>query len=415
MSEGSLLNLQIERLSKKIMIIGILIVICILIFAYIFSIYLINKKLPVVQVVEVKKQELVTEIKTSGILQCTKQQDFYARTTSTVKEIRKNEGSKVTLGEVILLLDNSSALRELGRAENALAILQNDYLQAVSNKVYLMNKRDEARKKQEWVEELYKLEEVAFKEVEEVRAEVVELENQIKAINLNTLENQVNKGRLAVQAAREELAETVITSPFEGTILQMAVKRGEPVNKEKFLFSVGKTDFLEVVAFVNEYDVIKVKNGDPVEIYSEALEGEVYQGYVEQIAPLAEVKQTSAGPESKVKLKITLEERAAEFKPGFTVNVKIPLDKKPQALLIPSDAVLEEEGKSIVFVYENGLAKKREVEKGLSTEIYQEIISGLQEGEIVIVGSLEELRDHIKVKANDHTLKKGKQAKKEKR
>ncbi|HHY06846.1 MAG TPA: efflux RND transporter periplasmic adaptor subunit, partial [Clostridia bacterium] len=122
------MNLQIERLSKKIMIIGILIVICILIFAYIFSIYLINKKLPVVQVVEVKKQELVTEIKTSGILQCTKQQDFYARTTSTVKEIRKNEGSKVTLGEVILLLDNSNALRELGRAENALAILQNDYL-----------------------------------------------------------------------------------------------------------------------------------------------------------------------------------------------------------------------------------------------------------------------------------------------
>jgi HlyD family secretion protein len=414
-SEGSLLNLQIERLSKKIMIIGILIVICILIFAYIFSIYLINKKLPVVQVVEVKKQELVTEIKTSGILQCTKQQDFYARTTSTVKEIRKNEGSKVTLGEVILLLDNSSALRELGRAENALAILQNDYLQAVSNKVYLMNKRDEARKKQEWVEELYKLEEVAFKEVEEVRAEVVELENQIKAINLNTLENQVNKGRLAVQAAREELAETVITSPFEGTILQMAVKRGEPVNKEKFLFSVGKTDFLEVVAFVNEYDVIKVKNGDSVEIYSEALEGEVYQGYVEQIAPLAEVKQTSAGPESKVKLKITLEERVAEFKPGFTVNVKIPLDKKSQALLIPSDAVVEEEGKSLVFVYENGLAKKREVEKGLSTEIYQEIISGLQEGEIVIVSPLEELRDYIKVKANDHTPKKGMSQKKEKR
>lgn len=403
-----MLNLQIKKPNKKVVIIGMLIIICILIFSYFLWLYLINKNLPVVQVAKAKKQELVTEIKTSGILQCTKQQDFYARTISTVKEIRKNEGSKVTLGEVILLLDNSNALRELGLAENALAILQNDYLQAVSNKVYLMNKRDEARKKQEWLEELYKLEEVSFKEVEEAKTEVADLENQIKAINLNTLESQVNEGRLAVQAAREELAETVVTSPFEGTILKMAVNRGEPVSKEKFLFSVGKTDFLEVVAFVNEYDVIKIEKGDPVEIYSEALEGKVYQGDVAQIAPLAEVQETSIGPESKVKLKIALEERTEEFKPGFTVNIKIPLDKKSQALLIPSNAVLEEEGKSIVFIYEDGLAKKREVQKGLSTEIYQEITAGLREGEIVIVSPLEELRDNIKVKANGNQTRKGK-------
>ncbi|MGI6588722.1 MAG: efflux RND transporter periplasmic adaptor subunit [Peptococcia bacterium] len=402
------MNLQIKKPNKKVVIIGMLIIICILIFSYFLWLYLINKNLPVVQVAKAKKQELVTEIKTSGILQCTKQQDFYARTISTVKEIRKNEGSKVTLGEVILLLDNSNALRELGLAENALAILQNDYLQAVSNKVYLMNKRDEARKKQEWLEELYKLEEVSFKEVEEAKTEVADLENQIKAINLNTLESQVNEGRLAVQAAREELAETVVTSPFEGTILKMAVNRGEPVSKEKFLFSVGKTDFLEVVAFVNEYDVIKIEKGDPVEIYSEALEGKVYQGDVAQIAPLAEVQETSIGPESKVKLKIALEERTEEFKPGFTVNIKIPLDKKSQALLIPSNAVLEEEGKSIVFIYEDGLAKKREVQKGLSTEIYQEITAGLREGEIVIVSPLEELRDNIKVKANGNQTRKGK-------
>jgi HlyD family secretion protein len=394
------LGLQIKKSNKKVVVIGVIIIIFILIFSYIFWLYLINKNLPVVQVAKVKKQELATEIKTSGILQCTKQQDFYARTTSTVKEIRKNEGSKVTLGEVILLLDNNNALRELGRAENALAILQNDYLQAVSNKVYLMNKRDEARKKQEWLEELCKLEEVSFKEVEEAKVEVADLENQIKIINLNTLESQVNEGRLAVQAAREELAETVVTSPFEGTILKMAVNPGEPVSQEKFLFSVGKTDFLEVVTFVNEYDVIKVKKGDPVEIYSEALEGKIYQGHVEQIAPLAEVQETSLGLESKVKLKIALEEKAEEFKPGFTVNVNIPLDKKPQALLVPSNAVLEEEGKSFVFVYENSLAKKREVQKGLSTELYQEITAGLQEGEIVIVSPLEELRDNMKVKAN---------------
>ncbi|MDD2212047.1 MAG: efflux RND transporter periplasmic adaptor subunit [Clostridia bacterium] len=401
------MNLQIKKPKKKAVILGIAIIICILIFSYLFWLYLINKNLPVVQVAKVQKQELIAEIKTSGILQCTKQQDFYARTASMVKEIRKNEGSRVTLGEVVLLLDNSNVLRELGRAENALVILQNDYLQAVSNKVYLMNRRDEARKKQEWLEGLYKQETASLQEVEAVKGEVTALENQIKAINLNTLESQVNEGRLAVQAAREELAETVVTSPFEGTVLKMAVNRGEPVSKDKFLFSLGKTDFLEVVVFVNEYDAIKVKKDNLVEIYSDALEGKIYRGYVSQIAPLAEIKQTSIGLENKVKVKITLEERAEEFKPGFTVNVNIPLDKKPQALLVPSNAVLEEEGKSIVFVYDNGLAERREVQKGLSTDLFQEITAGLQEDEIVIIGPFEELRDKMKVKANGNTQKKG--------
>lgn len=399
--------MQIKKPKKKAVILGIAIIICILIFSYLFWLYLINKNLPVVQVAKVQKQELIAEIKTSGILQCTKQQDFYARTASMVKEIRKNEGSRVTLGEVVLLLDNSNVLRELGRAENALVILQNDYLQAVSNKVYLMNRRDEARKKQEWLEGLYKQETASLQEVEAVKGEVTALENQIKAINLNTLESQVNEGRLAVQAAREELAETVVTSPFEGTVLKMAVNRGEPVSKDKFLFSLGKTDFLEVVVFVNEYDAIKVKKDNLVEIYSDALEGKIYRGYVSQIAPLAEIKQTSIGLENKVKVKITLEERAEEFKPGFTVNVNIPLDKKPQALLVPSNAVLEEEGKSIVFVYDNGLAERREVQKGLSTDLFQEITAGLQEDEIVIIGPFEELRDKMKVKANGNTQKKG--------
>jgi HlyD family secretion protein len=399
--------LQIKKPKKKAVILGIAIIICILIFSYLFWLYLINKNLPVVQVAKVQKQELIAEIKTSGILQCTKQQDFYARTASMVKEIRKNEGSRVTLGEVVLLLDNSNVLRELGRAENALVILQNDYLQAVSNKVYLMNRRDEARKKQEWLEGLYKQETASLQEVEAVKGEVTALENQIKAINLNTLESQVNEGRLAVQAAREELAETVVTSPFEGTVLKMAVNRGEPVSKDKFLFSLGKTDFLEVVVFVNEYDAIKVKKDNLVEIYSDALEGKIYRGYVSQIAPLAEIKQTSIGLENKVKVKITLEERAEEFKPGFTVNINIPLDKKPQALLVPSNAVLEEEGKSIVFVYDNGLAERREVQKGLSTDLFQEITAGLQEDEIVIIGPFEELRDKMKVKANGNTQKKG--------
>ena len=402
--EAIVLNLQGKNLNIKVKLgLGVTVIIGIFIITYFSWSLLINKNLPTVNVAMVEKQEFTAEINTSGILQCIKQQDFYAGTNSIVKEIRKNEGSRVTIGEAVLLLDNSIMLRELGKAENTLALLENEYLQAVSNKVYLMNKRDEAREKLELLGQQYAKELVTFNDVEAARTVVADLENQIKAINLNTLESEVNKGRLTVQEARENLANTVITSPFEGTVLRMAVNRGEPVNMDKFLFSIGKTDTLEVTAFVNEYDAIKVQEDQPVEIYSEALTGKAYLGHVAQIAPLAEVEQTSAGLESKVKLKIALEEMTEELKPGYTVKVNILFDKKPVALVIPKEALVQQDAEYIVFVYEDGVAKRCVVQKGLSSETLQEITSGLQEGEMVIINPQEDLHHNMKVKANSDT------------
>ena len=174
------MNLQVKYFNKKVKLgLGVTVIASIFIITYFSWSFLINKNLPTVNVVPVEKQEFTAEINTSGILQCIKQQDFYAGTNSIVKEIRKNEGSRVTIGEAILLLDNSIALRELGKAENTLALLENEYLQAVSNKVYLMNKRDEAREKLELLEQQYAKELVTFNDVEAARTVVVDLENQI--------------------------------------------------------------------------------------------------------------------------------------------------------------------------------------------------------------------------------------------
>jgi len=396
------MNLQLKKPDKKmILALGVAILAVVFLLSYFSRIYISKQNLPVVKIAVAEKREFIAEINASGVLQCTRQQDFYAVSDSTVKEIRKNEGTSVTIGEAILLLDNSNVLRELGKAENTFAILQNEYLQAVSNKVSFMNKRDEAREKIKWLEQLYNLQQATLKDVEAARAELSDLENQISEINLNTLESEVNKGKLTVQEARENLSNTVISSPFEGTVLRMAVKSGEPVNKDKLLFSVGKTDALEVVVYVNEFDAIKIKEEQPVQIFSEALAGKAYQGHVAQIAPLAEVAETAAGLESKVKLTIALDEITAELKPGFTVNVSILLDKKPAALLVPKEAVLELNGESFIFVYsEEGVAKKRIVKAGLSTKEFQEITTGIQNGEMVILNPPEGFQDNMKVKVH---------------
>ena len=362
-----------------------------------------NPSVPIVKVAKIIKQDLTVGLHTSGILQCAKQQDVLAKTTSLVKEIRKTEGAKVTMGEVILLLDNSQALVKLGEAENRLAVLQGDYLQAVSDKVFLMKKRDDLRKNVQRLEDLYSIGTVSLREVEVAKLEVANLENQIVSINLNTLESQVNKGRLAVQTARDQLAATVVTSPLEGTILKIAVKNGEAVRKDNILFRIGQTTSLEVVASLSEKDALKVQNGQEVEIQSEVYPEKVFKGRIAQVAPQAEVEQTAVGSENRLKVQIILEEKAEELKPGFSVNAHILLESKPAVLTVPLEAVTEVNGKSVVFVYEDGLAVLREVQKGLANEAFQEIVAGLEEEGEVIISSLEQLQDGSKVKVEDES------------
>jgi len=376
---------------------GVIVILLIVICYQCWQIYL-DSMLPVVEIEKVKRQDVKMKISTTGNLMCSKQQDFYARTTSMVKEIRKNEGAEVTIGEVILLLDNSNALLELGKAENTLAVMQKDYLQAVSDKVLLMRRRDDARKNLERTEGLYNLGVAALTEVQDIKLRIADIENQILSINLSVLESQLTKGELDVQVAREQLAATVITSPFDGTVLKMSVKCGQPVGKGDFLFSVGKTNSLETIVSVNEYDALKIQDGQPVEIYSEAIEGEIYSGHVFHVAPQAEKEQTDKGSENKVKLKIALDDKAIALKPGYTINVDILLENKENILVIPQTAVVERDGRKVIFVYEDGFIHIREVQLSTIDEMFQEVTSNLKEGEMYVISPSDSMQDNVAVK-----------------
>ncbi|MBZ4653179.1 MAG: family efflux transporter, subunit [Peptococcaceae bacterium] len=360
-----------------------------------------NKSVIIVKTAQVKKQDLEANIYTTGTLQPAQQKEYYAKAATTVKEILKEPGTKVTQGEPIIILDDSQALLDLGQAESTLALQESEYRKGLSNKLFLEKKLEDAQKNLQRQEQLYELGAVALKEMEGYRLEVASLENQLAAIDLKALEAQVNKAKLALQGAREVAASTVITSPFDGTVLKIGVKENQPVTPGMFIASIGDVHTLEVNCSVNEYDALKLKIGQKAQISSEGLREKKFSGEITQVAPQAEVEQTPTGSENRVKVKLTLTEKVEELKPGYSVNVKILTDKKADALIVPIEALLQRDGKDVVFVYQDGLAVLREVKKGLSTELYQEITEGLAQGELVIITSQEKLKDNTRVKTND--------------
>ena len=238
----------------------------------------------VVQVAPVKTEDLYAVLCTTGVLETRKSMEVLAESTLMVKEIRKKAGSQVAVGEVVLLLDNSEALAQLGKAENNLAVLENNYLQAVKDKVFLMEKRDNARKELQQLEALYQSGEGSFYELENARAEVELIEKQIVAINLNVLDNEVKKARSAVEAAREQLSATVVTSPMEGIILHMGVKEGQTVKEGRPFFKVGENKPPQVLVALSEEDARQVQNGQEVKVYRAEEPEKVVKGQVSFIA-----------------------------------------------------------------------------------------------------------------------------------
>lgn len=361
-----------------------------------------QKGIVAVKTVPVRIQDLSFNILTTGTLEAVKEQDFYAKAATTVKEIKKEAGEKVSVGEPILLLDNTQALIDLGQAESNLALKQAELRQAASDKKLWDSKLEDAKKNLQRSQMLYEAGAASLQEVETAELQVADAENRSISVDLKSLVTQVNKGDITVQAARETLKATVITSPFNGTILKLGVKESQPVSSGTFLLSVGDLNNLEAISSINEYDALKLKMGQQAQIYSEGMREKTYAGHISQIAPVAEMEQTSMGTENKVGIRVALDEKVEELKPGFSINIKILIDKRENALIIPLEAITKRNDKDVVLVYSDGVAELREIEKGLANELYQEVLAGLSQGDRVITTSLDKLNDGTKVKVDDN-------------
>ncbi len=361
----------------------------------------VNKELLAVETVVVEKQDLEASILATGSIRVEKQHDYIAKQTTKVKEVKKEAGAHVATGDLLLLLDNSQALMNLGKAESLLAIQELEYRQAITNKSQLVKKLTEARKNLERLRKLYEMGSVSQEEFDLAEKEVTDAEAQAVAIDLKALETHMNKQRQAIKSARGALTETVITSPFEGSVLQVGVKAGQTVTAGMLLVSVGKLSSMEVECSIGAMAALNIKDGQTVEIDGgQAGEG-IIVGHVAGRAPLKELDPDDPEAEAKVILKIGIDEKKEALKPGLDVNVKIPLEKRIDALVVPKEAIVERNGKNVVFVYQDGVAQIREVQIGYRNDTYQEITAGVSSGELVITAPLDVLQDQTKVKLYD--------------
>ncbi len=186
----------------------------------------------------------------------------------------------------------------------------------------------------------------------------------------------------AVEAAQEALDGATLKAPFDGTVLDVAVKVGEAAGPSRNVLLLANPRAVEVRSTVVEEDLTQVQVGQAVELAFDAQPGLTVKGHVARIVP-----QRCDDARALYPVYIALDEPAPGVLPGMTVDGTITIARRENALILPRALVHAGAGSTAqVKVWANGQTESREVKVGLRGDVYVEILEGLSEGEQVVSG-----------------------------
>lgn len=237
-----------------------------------------------------------------------------------------------------------------------------------------------------------------------------QLTNQlaIAKVQLDSQREALRIAQAQLNQAQQNLSKTVIRSPIDGMVTSLPVKVGETVITGTNI--PGSTlmeiaDPAEVLADVqvDEADIANVKLGEESDINAVSYPNDTFHGKVQFIAASVTNNSTSTSTTATAQQGVTFEvkigltdKKLPRVRPGMSCRAEIYTQSTPNAIAVPLQAVLYENNpnsKSLeptsgayVYLMQDGKAHKVDVTTGVSSDTYQEIVSGLKAGETVITG-----------------------------
>jgi HlyD family secretion protein len=216
------------------------------------------------------------------------------------------------------------------------------------------------------------------------------------------------KAQIINQQNQQQLSFTRITSPIDGVVQTVAsqpsdalrtLQNGDAVNAGQSLFTIASSSGFIVKAQVDEQDIINVHVGQRANITGQDFPGHTIAGHVANIAPDAEKSTDASSTAKQVLTTIALDDSPSYLRDGMSADVDILTTYIPNALAVPTAAIVKEKGKSYVWVVKDGEVEKRAVVTGLAGDTTTQIKSGLAPGDTIVTGDMSELHPGAKVTA----------------
>ncbi len=178
------------------------------------------------------------------------------------------------------------------------------------------------------------------------------------------------------------LRDSYIKAPVDGIVLSRAVEPGDTLTVGRVIGSIAAPAELYVEAKVDEADIYRVKKGQEANILMDAYPDKVFKGRVMFISPVVTGKRLEA---RTFVVKVSFLNPPPTLKPGMSADVEIVTDRVEDTVVVPTQAVIEDGQRRLVYVIKDGRALLKEVKTGLFSWTMTEILSGLKEGELIII------------------------------
>ncbi|HEX6203109.1 MAG TPA: efflux RND transporter periplasmic adaptor subunit [Thermoanaerobaculia bacterium] len=227
-------------------------------------------------------------------------------------------------------------------------------------------------------------------------------------ISREDLDKREMDARLTRQERAEaewNLAKTEVRAPIAGRVSLRSVQPGQHLRPGDELFQITDFDPLIAYVYLPEKDVLVLAPGRQVDLALDAAPDVAFHGRVRQISPVVDPATGT------VKVTIEAVRPPAQVRPGSFVTVKIVRERRPDAIVLPKEAVIRELQQAHVFVArregEALTAARRAVTLGLEEGARVEVLSGLEAGDELVVAGQGALKDGAAIRVLDDAAREG--------
>jgi RND family efflux transporter MFP subunit len=231
--------------------------------------------------------------------------------------------------------------------------------------------------------------------LEAARAGLEQARKGAREEDLRAAEAGVKQARAALALARRQLKRGTIEAPISGVVTALDAQVGALAGPGTPLMAIVNPNLIKVEFNLTERLIDKVAPGDEVVVRFLSLPGQEFSGVVTAVSPAAD-------PRTGVFLvEATLENEAGLLAPGFFAEVDLVVDASEGNLVIPRSALLREGDQYYVYIVEGERARKKLVTLGLSDGEKVEVLSGLEEDDLVVIKGQHYLEEGSKVSISE--------------
>jgi membrane fusion protein (multidrug efflux system) len=299
-----------------------------------------------VEVVAVANRPVAASYSGTAPLEARGESQVVAKTSGVALQVMAEVGQQVRAGQVLVRLDSDRAALQAAQSAAQVRKLEANY-----NRSLQLSKQQ-----------------------------------LVSANDLDQLKFDLENARAVNRLANLEVSYANVVAPISGVIAERSIKPGNFVQLNSPIFRIVDTSRIEATLNVPERELATIKPGLPVQLMVDALPGKPFQGTVDRVAPVVD----SGSGTFRV---ICAFDSAQLLQPGMFGRIRIDYDQRANAMVIPRNALLDDENDPAVYVVRGNKAARVAVKLGYFDGEWVEVRSGLKQGDRVVTAGKVALRE----------------------